>query len=541
MAIDGLFLNQLITMMKPSFPMKINKISQPSQLDVIFSCYGANRVRLFISAHSITNRIQFTTQDSVNFSEPSHFLVLLRKYLEGGTIQSIEQIGLDRVVEMIITNRNEIGDSRQYRLMVELMGKYANLILVSSEGFIIDALVRIPPFENSQRTIFSGAPYSYPDRPAKKDPRSVDPDDPTASLVSTFDGFSPLLAKEFAFRMQHGEAFRAIMNELLESHDIYRYAEHFHCLELKHLNQTYSREPLFIGLDHFYQAIEQQQRISQHTGGLLKIIQREIKRRTQKLPKLRQALQDAQGYEQWKVYGDLLYAYGQTIRSGTPEVTLEDFSGEPCTIHLDVRYDGKQNAQRYYVKYHKGKIGVGYIEEQIELTENELAYFEALREQCQQADVKDASEIAQELAERRLFTLKGRKQPNKKDKKPNFRTYLIDDHTTIYVGKNNIQNDYLTFKFAHRNDYWFHVGQTFGAHVIVKCAALDEYIIRTAANLAAYYSSARTSSSVPVNYTEVKNIKKIPQKPPGFVAIQNYKTIFIDPDPATEDLTYWRE
>lgn len=535
MALDGILIHQIVKTMEPFFPLKINKIAQPSQTDILFQCYGSSRQRLFISTHSVFNRIQFTKQASTNFDDPSHFLTLLRKHCEGGVIHAIKQIDLDRIIELDIENRDELGVLQTVRLMIELMGKYANIILVDKQGKILDALKRIPPFENSKRIIFSGAAYILPEPSQKKDPRIDFSADSQTSLVEQFQGFSPLLSREVIYRMHQGESFAAISQEMFASEQLYTYQKitpgQFHIIALKHLMEEAEVFPIMEGLDHFYHEQEQADRIAQHTGGLLKIIQREIKRYRNKLPRLHQALEDATNIDQWQVYGDLLYAFASDYPSGHQEITLNDFADQSVVIPLNPKYNGKENARRYYVKYHKGKTGQKHIREQIEITESELAYFEGLKSQCEQADIADAKEIANELSSRRLFKVAHKDRPNpRKQKQPNYIKITFNEATTVFIGKNNIQNDFLTFKVAHKNDIWFHAADTFGAHVICRTNELNEELIRFCANCAAYYSSSRHSSSVPVNYTRVKNIKKVPQKPLGFVTITQYRTIYIDPD-----------
>lgn len=535
MALDGILLHQLNGNIKEQLPLKINKFAQPTESDIVIFCYGKKRFKLLISTHSVYNRCQFTLQETPNFSEPSHFLLLLRKHLESGILQDVEQIGLDRILKFTITNRDEMGVLRTFYMMVELMGKYANIILVDEEQTILDAIKRIPPFENSKRIIFSGAPYILPVLEDKQDPRKMTHIDAEKSLVVQFYGFSPLLAKEFVYRMTSGEQFSDLVDEAFSSQTLYLYPEQkqdiFHLIELKHLQETPLVYPLMEGLDRVYFEKEQADRIAQHTGGLLKVIQREIKKLRQKLPRLEQALAEAQDNQQWQTYGDLLYSFGQNVPSGNTTVTLNDYENQPIIIPLDKRFNGKENARRYYAKYRKGKTGQVHITGQIEITMEQLQYFEGLKTQCEQADVEDAQEIARELAGLRLFKVNQREKTGKKKKRPNFIEIHWNDNTTIFIGKNNLQNDYLTFKFAMKNDWWFHATDTFGAHVIIKTTqTLDEALIRFVANCAAYYSSSRHSSSVPVSYTQIKHIKKIPGKPPGFVAMKEYQTIYIDPD-----------
>jgi len=535
MALDGILIHRLTQVLQENLPYRINKIYQISENELYFLCFNQRRYNLIISCHSVYNRIQWTNQSISTPSEPSHFVMLLRKYLEGGTITQCNQIGLDRIIMMNIDNRNQLGDMVHTQCAIELMGKYANVILIDSNGRIIDALKRIPPFENTKRTIQPGAMYKYPDPHDKANPFIDDLTASTDQIASIFHGFSPLLGREVQYRMKQGSFFRDIMNQIAASQSLFITNNpeiYFHCIPLTHLQQPTQEYPIMEGLDRVYHQKEQIERIKQQTGDSFKIVQRELKRYRGKLPKLFHALDEAKDCDKWREYGDYCLVYAQEIDKGSSSAVFKRFDNEQeIIIPLDPKLDGKQNARKFFQKYHKGSIGQKYIKEQIQICEHEILYFEALKQQLELADIQDAKEIRQELVSRGLI----KQPPPKKNRhkqlsKPNFITVKLDENTTIYIGKNNTQNEYLTFKVAQKNDIWFHAKDTFGAHVIVVTPQLNENIIRTAAMLAAYYSKSRYSSSVPVNYTLIKNIKKIPQAPAGLVRISSYQTIFIDPD-----------
>lgn len=533
MALDGLILHNIIASLQPLCPLRINKIAQISQKEIILSCYQQQRVELLISTDPESNRLLMTNLPYDRVEEPNHFIMLLRKYCENGTIQSIEQSGLDRIVTLNITNRNALGDTMTYQLVVELMGKYANIILVDQHQKILDAFHRIAPFENTQRTIFSGAEFVYAQAQNKKDPRLDQEIEPNLSLTAQFEGFSPLFSKEVEYRLQQGESFAEIVQLALTSQSLYQYPKHFHVIELTHLEQPANIYPLMEGLDTVYQQQVMQARIKQHTGNLVKIVQRELKKNKTKIVKLQDQLEEALDNQHLQDMGNVLLTYGQQLNKGLTEITLTDFNGEPLTIPLDERYDGVGNANRYFTRYRKQKSAQQHLKQQIQKTEYAIEYFSNLQFQLQHANIDDAKEIRQELIQHQIIWDKRRKTTHRKQEKTEYSGYLFQDTRIIY-GRNNKQNEYITFKMGQKNHYWFHVQGAPGAHVLVMSEQLDEALIRFAANTAAYHSSYQKASSVAVDYTTIDQIKKIPQAPTGLVALQKYKTIFIDPeDPLT--------
>jgi predicted ribosome quality control (RQC) complex YloA/Tae2 family protein len=536
MALDGLLMHRIIAELQTEVPTKIHKIYNLSENEVLFSLRSAkNRKNLLVSLHSVYNRIQFSDRTYTTPEEPSHFVMLLRKQCEDGWISELRQLGLDRVVKMTVVKRDDLGDNTTHTIYIELMGKYANLILVDDTGKIVDALKRIPPFENTKRTIQPGAMYSDPDIQDKRDPLISDDFDPTLSFTQQFHGISPLLSREIQYRINHHETFRQIMDLIRDSKYLYLSEvdgeTQFHCLPLTHLEVPYKEYPLMQGLDELYFQKEERERIRQHTGDLFKFVQREIKKYAQKLPKLKEAMDEALDCEKWRTMGDYLYSFGMKVEKGNTQIEVPAYDGSGMiTILLDSKLDGKGNAKKYFQKYNKGKKGQEHLIKQIRICEDEIDYFEGLKEQLEIAGINDAIEIRQELADAGILKAMPSKIRRKKKSLPQYLSFTLDNGIRIHVGKNNLQNEFITFKLAKRNDTWFHVKDHHGAHVVVQSEQLDEQTLRTAAQLAAYYSKARTSSSVPVDYCRVGNLKKIPGAKQGMVSLSSHKTIYIDPD-----------
>lgn len=536
MALDGILLHKIVQEIQDVLPARIQKIYQTSSTEVLFQLHThSGKKQLLISCHSQYNRMLLTKRNYPTPMEPSNFIMLLRKHLEGATIKSIEQVNYDRWCQMKLFTHNMIGDEVSFTLYIELMGKYANLILVNDKQVIMDALKRIPPFENNQRTIQPGALFKPTPSQDKKDPFQNHTIDPSQTLTAQFSGFSPFLSQEIEYRMNQGQSFPDIMNEIEHSNSIFIANQNneavFHCIDLTSVGLT-KQYPLFEGFDLLYYHKEEKARIKEITGDLFRVIKRELKHQKQKLPRLLNEYDEAKDCDKWRKYGDLLYAYQVQDTKGQASITLLDYeTNEPVEIPLDPKLDGNRNAQKCYAKYSKRKKGQHYLEEQIEICENELHYFEGLLEQLDLADFDTAEEIKQELIKGGyLKEQHKRKNTKKKEHIPTIHSFQYDETTTISFGKNNLQNEYLTFRKARKDSYWFHAKDYHGAHVVVETTHFDEPIIRFCANLAAYFSGGRNSSSVPVNYTKISELKRIPGAKPGMVQLNHYQTIYIDPD-----------
>lgn len=534
MSFDGLFLHASKQIIADFLPAKINKIQGVSESDVLFHLRGERSEKLLISLHSQYNRIHFTHKSYTTFDFPSNFIMVLRKHIDGGILESIEQIGLDRAFKFTIKVRNELGDLLTRYMYVELMGKYANLILVDEQNKIIDAIKRIPPFLENVRTIHPGATFIEVSQQDKQNPFCVTSIDPQADLQKQYFGFSKVLVNEVLYRLPH-QSFTEIMNELKHSKKLYVYENNklqFHIIPLTHLAQTPKIFGLMEGIDYLFDEIEEKERIRQQTGDLYKVVKKELKKNRTKLPKLFKTLENAIDNEKYREYGDLLFSYMYRIEKGAKFTILPSFEDESeIRIDLDPKLDVKGNANKYYSLYHKSKTAIIEMEKQIEQCQAEIDYLESIETQLEYANFKDAQEIRQELVDHHLLAPTSNRLRKTKGKVvPNFLKFNVDG-VLIYVGKNNIQNDYITFQLARKNHTWLHAKDIHGAHVLILDEQPSEHVLRMAAQLASYYSKARLSSSVPVNYTSMKNIKKPSKRVLGLVYLQNYKTIYIDPEP----------
>lgn len=544
MALDGILLHKIVQKIKPEFPARINKIYQVSNSEILFQLKTqTTRKNLIISCHTIYNRLNLTERSYPTPEEPSSFVMLLRKHLESATIQSIEQGGLDRYVRLECHMRNEIGDKVIRYLYIELMGKYANLIFVDSNGKIMDALKRIPPFENNRRTIQPGAMFKETEiQPDKIDPFHATTYNPELTLTKQFHGFSPFLSKEVEYRLHNDESFVSIMKEIENSNTLYisnlNNEAVFHCIPLTHIQSPSKSYPLLEGLDIVYFHKEEQDRIKDLAGDIYRFVNHELKHQKQKLPKLQTSYEESLDCDKWREYGDLLYANQHIPTKGETSLQLPSFEdGSLVTIPLDPKLDINRNAKKCFQKYNKAKKGQVYILEQIEICQNEINYFDGIQQQLDLSSFDDAKEIQQELIELGYLKKKVSKirKAKKKETLPKVSKITLPNGIQISFGKNNLQNEALTFKLANKTDMWFHTKDFHGAHVVVHSQELDEETLRCAAQLAAYYSKGRDSSSVPVNYTQIKTLKKIPGAKPGMVSLSTYKTIYIDPDESLID------
>jgi len=531
MAIDGIVLNKITTQLSALCPFKINKINHLSDSEILLTCKSSRqKFQLLISCHSIYNRLQITNHEYRLPSEPTAFVMLLRKHIEDATVIKIAQHGLDRVVQFDLKLRNDLGDSIEMTLYIELMGKYANVILVDAENKIVDALKRIPPFENNRRTITPTAQYVPIEAHDKKDPFTVFSIDPHEPIASQFHGFSPLLGREIEYRLQQA-TFESVMTEIKNSDKLYLYEKDFHVIPLTHLNQQPKVMDLMEGLDEIHHRKEENERIKQHTGDLIRFINKEIKKNESKRIKLQESLDEAFDCDKYRIYGDHLLAYGYLLKKGMKSLEVKNFeTDEPLLIPLDEKQDLKGNIRKLFQKYTKGKKGQEAIAHQIELTDNEIEYFKLLSDQIAYATLQDALEIRMELSEKGY--LKAITDKRRKKALPAYNHLTLDSGIQLYYGKNNLQNDLITFKLAKRNDVFVHVKDFHGAHVIIAHPEPDEVTLRAAAQIALYYSKARNSGTVGVNYTPIYQVKKIPGANAGLVALGHYKTIYIDPDEA---------
>lgn len=543
MSFDGIVMNRYVRALNEALITgKVSRIYQVSNYELLIHIRAKGKnVKLLLSAHPSYARFSLTTMDYPTPPMPSQLVMSLRKHLEGAFIKEIRQLGLERIAMMTFLGRNEMGDDTHLTLYLEIMGKHSNIILVRQDGTIIDAIKRINPEMSQVRIVQPGARYEYPPLfDHKKDPRHFE-GLAYDKMYLDWSGMSPVLAKELTYRQEKGEDVKEVLTKVFQSDHLYiaqnAPKEEFHLIPLTHLSAHFSKEPLYDGLDHFYAEKDEKDRIKQQTSDLKHFLHNEWQKNTNKIYKLEQTLFESTNSEDLRLKGELLYSYLDQIQKGMTQITVENYyDNTPLTIELDPRFDGKTNAKRYFSRYTKAKNSISILQEQIEKTKNEIEYFDGMLAMMENAGYYDALEMKEELESLGyLHKKKHAKGPKQKKKMPHFESWIAKDGTEIWIGKNNLQNDFLTFKHARKQYYWFHVKDMPGSHVIVCQDTLDEYLIRLAANLAALYSKAAYSSSVPVNYAKVQSLKKAPGGIPGKVILSHYKTIYIDPDPAVRE------
>ena len=549
MAFDGLFTTAMTRELQGLVSGRISKVHQPNQLELLLHirAQGKNH-KLLISIHPSYARMHLTNMANTNPSEPPMFCMLLRKHIEGGVISSVSQHEMDRLIILKIKSKNEIGDDIERELHVELMGRHSNVILVDAERMmILDSLKHLPPSVNSFRTVLPGQPYVFPPSQDKKDPFSSAAELAELSeseIVSTYAGFSPLNARELVYRLSHTEskteAAEQFLHEFRKEQPSGYYVEHegksfFSAAPLTHLAAGSTLEFPTLGelLDRMYYAKAERDRVKQQAGDLERWLQNEITKLKGKLKKLKKEQDQAEKRDLLQLNGELIMANLHRMTKGLKEIDAENYyNGETVVIALDPRKTPIENSQKYYSRYQKAKTALVKTQEQIEKTEDDINYFETLMQQVQQAGISDIEEIREELAEQGFMKAQKSKK-KKKPVKPSVEAYVSSTGVPFSVGKNNKQNDYVTFKVASKSDTWLHTKDIPGSHVVIHSNDPDETTILEAATIAAYFSKARESSSVPVDYTEVRQVKKPSGAKPGFVIYFEQKTVFVTPD---EDL-----
>ncbi|WHY79280.1 NFACT RNA binding domain-containing protein [Neobacillus sp. WH10] len=560
MSFDGLFtkamVDELVLSLKGG---RINKVHQPYKNEVILTirANGVNQ-KLLLSAHPSYARVQLTNEAYDNPSEPPMFCMLLRKHIEGYILEDLYQINNDRMIIFEIKGRNEIGDISYKQLIIEIMGRHSNIVLVDkTRNVILDSIKHISFAVNSHRAILPGQPYIFPPEQNKVNPFEAVEEDVLRSvdfiggkvdrqLVEHFAGISPIFAKEVIFqsglanRTTVPGAFIRLINKI-GSGDISpsiisaNGKESFYLFPLEHMKgEMKPFKTLSEMLDRYYFGKAERDRVKQQGNDIERFISNEKEKNEKKIVKLENTLKEAERAEQFQRYGELLTANLYAAKKGMKEIEVLNYYddlGGTMVIPLDPRKSPSENAQKYFSKYQKAKNAIAVVVEQIEKAREEVAYFDNLMQQVQAASPKDIQEIREELVEGGYIRERQKRNGKKiQNVKPVLDHFIASDGTDIIVGKNNKQNDYLTNKLAARDEIWLHTKDIPGSHVVIRSKEPSDETIIEAAVLAAYYSKARNSSSVPVDFTKVRHVKKPSGAKPGFVIYDNQQTVFVTPD-----------
>jgi predicted ribosome quality control (RQC) complex YloA/Tae2 family protein len=552
LAFDGLFTHAMVHELNQTLSTwRISRIHQPYPTD-LFIIIRANRKnhKLLLSANPTYPRIQLTETNFQNPPVPTKFAMTMRKYLEGAILTSIKQVDNDRVVKFNFSTRDELGDEQDLTLIVEIMARHSNITLLSVKtNKIIDTIKHVSSDQNRYRLLLPGAQYIEPPKQDKVNPfianqvysdlaRQKDSVDELAQKLQTsYQGFGKDMAKELATRLTQSEDHAHVYQQFLTEFDhatpsFYQgQSTRFSAISLKSVAESgITFATLSELLDKFYASKVQLDRAHQIAGELIHLVDNELKKNKKKIRKLNQTLEDTKKADNFRIKGEVLTTYLQKIKPGMTEIELPDFyhDNQPLKISLSNQLTASQNAQKYFTKYQKLKNAVAHVDEQLALANEEIEYLTNLAAQLEIAGPADIEEIKLELQQQGYLKNKSKK---KKNKRPSSQPLQLkaSDGTTIMVGKNNYQNDRLTFKIANKNDIWLHVKDIPGSHVVIRSNDPSEETITQAAQIAAFYSKARMSDHVQVDYLPIKKVRKPNGAKPGFVVFEGQTTISVTP------------
>ena len=577
MPLDALCLSGVVAELKPILTgAKIDKVHQPGRDEMILALrLGRGNGRLLLSASPNHPRLQMTELSRENPDAPPMFCMLLRKHLMGGRILSVEQPHLERIVELRLEVLDELGDRKERRLILEAMGRRANLVLVDDQGRIVDCLRRVDGDMSAQRQLLPGLFYRLPPAMEKADPTALDGGEwlrrveqaPGESrvdhwLLDTFGGWSPLVCREIAFRaggrvdvafdelgpqgrVRVGEAAEALLKAVRENSftptviSVEKRPKDFTFFPAEQYEEAgeCTAYPTFSALmDRFYEQRENQERIRQKGQDLIRSVTNARDRTARKIANQQRELEATQDRERLRQFGDIITSNLHAMERGMATLRAMDFydpEGGEVEIKLDPLLTPQQNAAKYYKEYNKAKTAEEMLTIQLEKGRRELDYLNSVLENITLAEgERDLQEIRQELADTGYL----RRQIKGKDKGRRLSPKPMEFRSTaglrISVGKNNMQNDLLTCKQAFMSDIWFHTQKIHGSHVILWTggAQPDLQSLNEAACLAAWFSQGRESGKVPVDYTPVKYVKKPAGARPGMVVYTTYETAWVTPD-----------
>lgn len=551
MPFDGIFMSNVCRELNSAVGSRIEKIYQPSRDELVLICGGKNfNQKLYISAGGVAPRVHFTKLAFENPLNPPMFCMLMRKYFIGAKLISVSQHGLDRILTMRFSGYNEMGDSVVLEIVVEIMGRQSNVI-ITCNGKIIDALKRTD-IESSKRLILPGAHYEYPESQGKLDIRNgieLSKLEETANgekgrFASVLEGVSPLISREIEFYQSQNRfdtAIELIKNSINDGSPyiiykdseaidytyipIYQYGSSVECKQSESFGEL---------LDNFYEKRQRLDEIRRRTQSIAKLISTLIERTSRRLEKQRGDLSRCTNPDNLRIFGELIKANIHMIERGASVAELPNYYDAECKtvrIKLNPELTPSQNAQKYFKDYKKSMTAADMLEKLIKSGEEELEYLFSVSEELKRAESeKELTEIKFELEEAGYIRVNRRQKKLPKALPP--LEFKSDDGFTIRVGRNNRQNDELTTKSAQKTDVWLHTKSVHGAHVIITAngRTVSDSTITEAAMLAAYYSDARLSSSVAVDYCSVKNVKKPSGAKTGMVIYDNYNTVYVTPD-----------
>ena len=566
---------------------RIYKIYQPEEDEICLviknkTNEGNTSDRLVISANAGLPMVYLSDKNKDNPSVAPNFCMLLRKHIGNGRVKDIRQPDFERIIEFDIEHLDEMGDLCTKKLIVEIMGKHSNIIFTDNEGMIIDSIKHISHAVSSVREVLPGRLYEYPPDKEKINPKNPDinyfinhvmvkPDTVAKAIYTSYKGISPAIANEILYRAKIDkdntdaltlaekdrvfDAFLKLMNDVNEgkyepciAYEGYEPKE-FSSVKLTSYGEVFlddkipARDVTGVKLyksiscviQDYYSKKNVVSRIKQHSTDLRKIVSNAVERTSKKYDLQLAQLKSTEKRDKYKVYGELLTTYGYTAKPQDKELTCDNYyTGEKITIPLKPDKSAMENAKEYFERYNKLKRTYEALTSLTEETTDELTYLLSVKNSLEIADSEgDLKQIKEELIESGYIRGRIGKKGEKYQSKSRPLHYISSDGFDIYVGKNNYQNEELSFKIAESNDMWFHAKNISGSHVIVKTNGTKELPDSTyeeAARLAAFYSSGRDNGKVDVDYTERKNLKKPPKSKPGYVIYHANYSMTINPD-----------
>ncbi|WP_461223956.1 NFACT RNA binding domain-containing protein [Lacticaseibacillus suihuaensis] len=557
MSFDGMFTHAMARELAAKLVGgRVNKITQPYANEVILGIRAERKTwPLLLSAHPEYARVQITQIPYTNPAVPTTFTMTLRKYLASATLKRLAQVDNDRVLQLDFAARDELGDDLSLRLVIDLMGRHSNITLVDlNANRILDLIRHVSPDQNRYRLLMPGAQYVAPPRQDRVDPfQDVSrgyrelmktADLPLAKLLQRhYQGLAGDSAAELAERLTHpatGDVDAAW-------HDFFAGFDNptptittgervnFTAIAYRTLAGTARSYPtLSAMLDQFYVQKAEHDRVHNQGSNMIHVLNNVIDKDLRKQKKLAKTLAESAKQDEYRVRGEVLTTYLAQVTRGMTTVTLPNFYDDmqPLTIKLSNQLSPSQNAQKYFSKYQKLRNAVAFVNQQMKENQAELDYLQGIAAQIELASPKDLDDIRQELQDGGYLKVqkKGKKPLKHKVAAPE--EFYAPDGTKLWVGKNNLQNDQLTLRKAKKTDIWLHAKDVPGSHVIIDSSEPSDETLMAAANLAAYFSKSRASANVPVDWIEVKKIRKPNGSKPGFVVYEGQRTVAVTPDAA---------
>lgn len=571
MAFDGITIANIVTELNQTITGgKINKIAQPENDELIITIKNQRKqYRLFLSASASLPLIYLTETNKPSPLTAPNFCMLLRKHIGSGKIIAIEQPGMERIIRFTIEHLNELGDLCTKYLIVEIMGKHSNIIFCNEEDQIIDSIKHVSAHMSSVREVLPGRPYFIPETQSKLNPFVLTeeifqekifprPVNVAKAIYTSITGISPLMAEEVCYRagidggiptdgledverVHLAHTFLRMVDDIRDGHFepniIYKGKEpvEFACFPLSQYQdyRAVSYPSIFPVLETYYAEKNIVTKMRQKTVDLRKIVQNALERNVKKYQLQQKQLKDTEKKEKYRVWGELLNTYGYEVEPGAKSMEASNYyTNEMIQIPLDETMTPQENAKKYFDKYSKLKRTKEALDILLQETGDEIKHLESIAASLDIASSEeDLVQIKEEMME---YGYVKRKNTGGKKVKVTSRPYhyISSDGYDIYVGKNNFQNDELSFKFASGNDWWFHAKGQPGSHVIVKSKneELPDRTFEEAGKLAAYYSKGRQAPKVEIDYTQKKNLRKPTGGKPGFVVYYTNYSLLIEPD-----------